>query len=55
MEEAVNELINMLLDVDIQSKEDNEKVVTKNYIDSKNGTSGKCYGNEGVFLQDVYR
>lgn len=55
VEEAVNELINMLLDVDIQSKEDNEKVVTKNYLDSETGTSGKRYGNEGVFLQDVYR
>ncbi|XP_040833581.1 dynein heavy chain 5, axonemal [Ochotona curzoniae] len=41
VEEAVNELINMLLDVDIQSKEDNEKVVTKNYLDSETGTSDK--------------
>lgn len=40
VEEAVNELINMLLDVEVPSKEESEKVSNLNSADSKNESSG---------------
>ncbi|XP_057352291.1 dynein axonemal heavy chain 5 isoform X2 [Manis pentadactyla] len=40
VEEAVNELINMLLDVKVPSKEESEKVSNLNSADSKNESSG---------------
>lgn len=44
MEEAVNELINMLLDVEVPSKEEREKVFNVNSDDWKNESSGKRGG-----------
>uniref|UniRef100_A0A8D1J055 AAA+ ATPase domain-containing protein n=1 Tax=Sus scrofa TaxID=9823 RepID=A0A8D1J055_PIG len=41
VEEAVNELINMLLDVEVPSKEEREKVSNINSADSKNESSAK--------------
>ncbi|XP_027953732.1 dynein heavy chain 5, axonemal [Eumetopias jubatus] len=41
VEEAVNELINMLLDVEVLSKEESDKVSNMNSADSKNGSSAK--------------
>lgn len=45
MEEAVNELINMLLDVEVPSKEEREKVSNINSADSKNESSGNGRDN----------
>ena len=50
MEEAVNELINILLDVEVSSKEDREKVSNMNSTDSKNEISGKRGGNGRVLF-----
>lgn len=44
MEEAVNELINMLLDVEVPSKEESEKISSVNSADSKTKNSGKRWG-----------
>uniref|UniRef100_G1SYW3 Dynein axonemal heavy chain 5 n=1 Tax=Oryctolagus cuniculus TaxID=9986 RepID=G1SYW3_RABIT len=41
VEEAVNELINMLLSVEVQSKKDSEKILNKICADSKNVTTAK--------------
>ncbi|KAJ8789143.1 hypothetical protein J1605_022244 [Eschrichtius robustus] len=41
VEEAVNELINILLDVEVSSKEDREEVSNMNSTDSKNEISAK--------------
>ncbi|TKC53227.1 hypothetical protein EI555_007550, partial [Monodon monoceros] len=41
VEEAVNELINILLDVEVSSKEDREKASNMNSTDSKNEISAK--------------
>ncbi|XP_006736116.1 LOW QUALITY PROTEIN: dynein heavy chain 5, axonemal-like [Leptonychotes weddellii] len=41
VEEAVNELINMLLDVEVLSKEESDKVSNMNSADSKNKSSAK--------------
>ncbi|XP_008567303.1 PREDICTED: dynein heavy chain 5, axonemal, partial [Galeopterus variegatus] len=45
VEEAVNELINMLLDVEVPSKEESEKVSNENSVDSKNESPAKREGN----------
>uniref|UniRef100_A0A8D0WVB3 Dynein axonemal heavy chain 5 n=1 Tax=Sus scrofa TaxID=9823 RepID=A0A8D0WVB3_PIG len=45
VEEAVNELINMLLDVEVPSKEEREKVSNINSADSKNESSGNGRDN----------
>lgn len=45
MEEAVHELINMLLDVEVPSKEESEKVANVNSADSKNKGSGNRWLN----------
>ncbi|XP_019501740.1 PREDICTED: dynein heavy chain 5, axonemal [Hipposideros armiger] len=45
VEEAVNELINMLLDVEVPSKEESEKVSNVNGADSRNEGSAKREGN----------
>ncbi|XP_078222058.1 dynein axonemal heavy chain 5 isoform X3 [Callithrix jacchus] len=41
VEEAVNELVNMLLDVEVLSKEDSEKISNENSVTSKNESSAK--------------
>lgn len=52
VEEAVNELINMLLDVDVLPEEASEKVRHENA--SPNGdTSGQRGGTLFFFLQDI--
>ncbi|XP_012863981.1 dynein axonemal heavy chain 5 [Echinops telfairi] len=43
VEEAVNELIDMLLDADVPSKEECEKPSHENRVDSKSESSGKRY------------
>lgn len=45
VEEAVHELINMLLDVEVPSKEESEKVADVNSADSKNKGSGNRWLN----------
>ncbi|KAF0871450.1 DYH5 protein, partial [Crocuta crocuta] len=45
VEEAVNELINMLLDVEVLSKEESDKASNVNRTDSKNESSAKREGN----------
>lgn len=55
MEEAVNELVNMLLDVEVLSKEESEKISNENSVNYKNENSGKRWGNERVlFFYDIY-
>lgn len=41
MEEAVNELINMLLDVEVSSKKESKKAPNVDSADSRNEGSGK--------------
>lgn len=53
VEEAVNELINMLLDVEVPSKEENEKAFSVNGADSKNESSGKRWDNEKMLFFQV--
>ena len=46
----MNELINMLLDVEVLSKEESDKVSNVNSADSKNESSGKRWGDGRVLL-----
>lgn len=50
MEEAVNELINMLLDVEVPFKEESEKVSNVNGADSKNKSLGKRWDSGRVLF-----
>ncbi|XP_025779530.1 dynein heavy chain 5, axonemal [Puma concolor] len=54
VEEAVNELINMLLDVEVLSKEESDKVSNVNSADSKNESSGKRWeGNSDTLTSSL--
>ncbi|XP_053058018.1 dynein axonemal heavy chain 5 isoform X1 [Acinonyx jubatus] len=53
VEEAVNELINMLLDVEVLSKEESDKVSNVNSADSKNESSAKREGNSDTLTSSL--
>lgn len=46
----MNELINMLLDVEVLSKEESDVVSNMNGADSKNESSGKRWGHGRVLF-----
>ncbi|XP_048224317.1 dynein axonemal heavy chain 5 [Perognathus longimembris pacificus] len=53
VEEAVNELIDMLLDVGIPAKEESDKACSQSNADSTNGTSAKKEGNSDALAASL--
>lgn len=55
VEEAVSELINMLLDVGVASKEGREKDSAENNLESVDETPGTRRGSKrDLFFEDIY-
>lgn len=50
----MNELINMLLDVEVLSKEESDVVSNMNGADSKNESSGKRWSWKGLIFLGRY-
>ncbi|XP_024103279.2 dynein axonemal heavy chain 5 [Pongo abelii] len=53
VEEAVNELVNMLLDVEVLSKEESEKISNENSVNYKNESSAKREGNFDTLTSSI--